>query len=94
MKSSVTHKPPMIVKCCLFGVPKRNFIFRPPGVALMKPMWWLYSFLYMLFGLLMAQQIVVRTSGMKYSDFLFPEKCSECFVWEQKVKWSIDNPTE
>jgi len=48
----------------------------------------------MLFGLLMAQQIVVRTSGMKYSDFLFPEKCSECFVWEQKVKWSIDNPTE
>jgi len=37
---------------------------------LMKPMWWLYSFWYMLFGLLMAQQIVVRTSGMKYSDFL------------------------
>ena len=37
---------------------------------LMQPLWWLYSFLYMLFGLLIAQQIVVRTSGMKYSDFL------------------------
>jgi len=37
---------------------------------LMEPLWWLYSFLYMLFGLLMAQQIVVRTSGMKYADFL------------------------
>lgn len=28
------------------------------------------SFLYMLIGLLLAQQIVVRSSGMKYSDFL------------------------
>lgn len=37
---------------------------------LMSPMSWLYSFLYMIFGLLMAQQIVVRTRGMKYSDFL------------------------
>lgn len=37
---------------------------------LMTPISWLYSFLYMFFGLMMAQQIVVRTSGMKYSDFL------------------------
>jgi hypothetical protein len=37
---------------------------------LMSSISWLFSFLYMLFGLLMAQQIVVRTSGMKYSDFL------------------------
>lgn len=37
---------------------------------LMSPLSWLYSFLYMLFGLMMAQQIVIRTSGMKYSDFL------------------------
>lgn len=37
---------------------------------LMSPISWLYSFLYMFFGLMMAQQIVVRTSGMRYSDFL------------------------
>ena len=37
---------------------------------LLQPIEWLYSFLYMLLGLLLAQQIVVRMSGMKYSDFL------------------------
>lgn len=37
---------------------------------LMRTVDWLYSFLYMLVGLLLAQQLVVRMSGMKYSDFL------------------------
>jgi hypothetical protein len=37
---------------------------------LMHPIWWLFSFLYMLFGLVVAQQIVIRTSGVKYADFL------------------------
>jgi len=31
---------------------------------------WLFSLFYLLFGLMLAQQIVVRTSGMKYSEFL------------------------
>ena len=37
---------------------------------LMQPMNWIYSFLILLAGLGLAQQIVVRGSGMKYSDFL------------------------
>lgn len=37
---------------------------------IMRPIWWLFSFLYMLFGLVVAQQIVIRTSGVKYIDFL------------------------
>jgi len=37
---------------------------------LMQPVSWLYSFLSMLISLMLAQQIVVRTSGMKYTDFL------------------------
>jgi Protein of unknown function with HXXEE motif len=37
---------------------------------LMRPIWWLFSFLYMLFGLVLAQQIVIRGSGVKYADFL------------------------
>ena len=37
---------------------------------LMQSLDWLYSFLILLGGLGMAQQIVVRGSGMKYSDFL------------------------
>jgi len=36
----------------------------------MHPASWLLAFLYMLFGLLAAQQIVVTASGMKYTDFL------------------------
>lgn len=31
---------------------------------------WLYSFLILICGLALAQQIVVRSSGMKYSEFL------------------------
>ena len=38
--------------------------------GLMSPAFWLFAFLYMLFGLMVAQQIVIRTSGMKYTDFL------------------------
>lgn len=37
---------------------------------LMQPVSWFFAFLYMLFGLVVAQQIVIRASGMKYSDFL------------------------
>jgi len=37
---------------------------------LMPPVSWLFSFIYMAIGLLSAQQIVVRTSGMKYTEFL------------------------
>jgi hypothetical protein len=37
---------------------------------LMQPASWLFSFLYMLFGLMVAQQIVIRASGVKYTDFL------------------------
>lgn len=37
---------------------------------LMPPGAWLFSLLYMVIGLLIAQQIVVRMNGMKYSDFL------------------------
>ncbi|MBX5204683.1 HXXEE domain-containing protein [Rhizobium sp. NZLR1] len=37
---------------------------------LMRPLWWLFSFLYMLFGLMIAQQVVIRASGVKYADFL------------------------
>ena len=36
----------------------------------MQPNAWLYAFLYMLFGLGVAQQIVIRASGVKYTDFL------------------------
>jgi hypothetical protein len=37
---------------------------------LLSPVSWLFAFLYMLFGLAVAQQIVIRGSGMKYMDFL------------------------
>jgi hypothetical protein len=37
---------------------------------LLSPVSWLFAFLYMLFGLAIAQQIVIRGSGMKYMDFL------------------------
>ena len=37
---------------------------------LMQPLSWLFAFLYMLFGLIVAQQIVIRASGVKYSEFL------------------------
>ena len=37
---------------------------------LMSPVEWLFSILYMLIGLLIAQRIVVSMSGMKYWDFL------------------------
>ncbi|HKU24603.1 MAG TPA: HXXEE domain-containing protein [Candidatus Sulfotelmatobacter sp.] len=37
---------------------------------LVPPWFWLFAFLYMLFGLAVAQQIVVRASGMKYTEFL------------------------
>lgn len=49
---------------------------------LMKPVEWLYSFLYMLGGLMLAQQLVVRTSGMKYSDFL--NNVRQAFFSKQK----------
>jgi hypothetical protein len=32
---------------------------------LMQPVSWLFALLYMLFGLIIAQQIVIRASGMK-----------------------------
>lgn len=38
--------------------------------ALMRPIDWIYSILYMFGSLMLAQQLVVRISGMKYSDFL------------------------
>jgi hypothetical protein len=37
---------------------------------LMQPVSWLFAFLYLLFGLVVAQQIVIRASGMQYTDFL------------------------
>jgi hypothetical protein len=36
----------------------------------MQPLYWLYAILYMQVGLMLAQQIVVRMMGMKYTDFL------------------------
>lgn len=36
----------------------------------MRPYMWILSFAYMLLGLMVAQQIVIRASGMKYADFL------------------------
>jgi hypothetical protein len=38
--------------------------------GLMHPIWWMFSFLYMLFGLVVAQQIAIRASGVKYADLL------------------------
>ena len=38
--------------------------------SLAQPLNWLYAILYMLVGLMLAQQIVVRMMGMKYSEFL------------------------
>jgi hypothetical protein len=37
---------------------------------LMPPLYWLLSFGYLLLGLMVAQRIVVRASGMRYIDFL------------------------
>jgi hypothetical protein len=37
---------------------------------LVRPLGWLFAFLYMLFGLVVAQQVVIRASGVRYSDFL------------------------
>ncbi len=37
---------------------------------LMRPVDWVFSSLYMIFGLLIGQQIVVRSSGMDYFEFL------------------------
>lgn len=37
---------------------------------LMQPVSWVYSILFILIGVMIAQQIVVRTSGMRYSEFL------------------------
>jgi hypothetical protein len=36
----------------------------------MQPVYWLFAFLYVLFGLVVAQQVVIRASGVKYSEFL------------------------
>jgi len=38
--------------------------------GLAQPLHWLYAILYMLVGLMLAQQIVVRMMGMKYSEFM------------------------
>lgn len=38
--------------------------------SLTLPLHWLYAILYMLVGLILAQQIVVRMMGMKYSEFM------------------------
>ncbi len=38
--------------------------------SLMSPGLWLLSLLYFLFGFVVAQQIIIRASGMKYSEFL------------------------
>jgi hypothetical protein len=40
------------------------------GHRLMSPRLWLFAFIYMLGALVLAQQIVVRASGMDYSEFL------------------------
>ena len=37
---------------------------------LMQPVYWLFSLIYMVIGVMIAQQIVVRMNGMKYTDFL------------------------
>ena len=37
---------------------------------LMQPVYWLFSLIYMVVGVMIAQQIVVRMNGMKYTDFL------------------------
>jgi hypothetical protein len=37
---------------------------------LMQPLSWLLAFLYMLLGLVVAQQMVIGMRGMKYTDFL------------------------
>jgi len=37
---------------------------------LMQPVNWLFSLIYMVVGVMIAQQIVVRMNGMKYTDFL------------------------
>jgi hypothetical protein len=37
---------------------------------LLSPVYWVLAFLYMLVVLVGAQQIVIRTSGVKYADFL------------------------
>ena len=36
----------------------------------MRPLSWLFCLIYMLAALMIAQQIAVRASGMKYSEFL------------------------
>lgn len=38
--------------------------------GLAQPLHWLYAILYMLVGLMLAQQIVVRMMGMKYGEFM------------------------
>ncbi|TCU54699.1 uncharacterized protein with HXXEE motif [Novosphingobium sp. PhB57] len=38
--------------------------------GLMRGRTWLFSFLYMVFSLMLAQQLVVRASGMPYAEFL------------------------
>lgn len=38
--------------------------------GLMTPLTWLFAFLYVILSLGIAQQIVVRASGIRYRDFL------------------------
>lgn len=55
--------------CLLFPVGVYSIRYAVKN-KLMRPIDWLFVFLYMLFCLGIAQQIVVRSSGMSYLEFL------------------------
>ncbi|WP_042662807.1 HXXEE domain-containing protein [Haloferax sp. ATB1] len=38
--------------------------------GLLEPLQWVFSIVYMLAGLMLAQQVVIRMSGMSYAEFL------------------------
>jgi hypothetical protein len=54
----------VLLPIAIFGIAYSNIHH------MVQPIEWLYAFIYVLGSLMLAQQVVVRMSGMKYSDFL------------------------
>jgi hypothetical protein len=67
---SIPYTPGLATAACLLFPVGAYSIYYAVRNNLMRPVDWLFVFLYMLFCVGIAQQIVVRSSGMSYLEFL------------------------
>lgn len=65
----IPYTPGLATTLVLMLPPSLYAITHVVRQGLMRPVQWLHTFLCMLFGLMLAQQIVVRASGMSYLEF-------------------------